>query len=358
VAGLGHEFVARADGFPGLRRAYGLEFREVRQMQQALQYQAAAAGRIDVLDVYTTDGRLAAHDLVVLEDDRGFFPPYEAAALVRGPALASHPELGAVLGLLAGAFDADTMRRLNARVEIDGEPVARVAQDALEALGLVGPRAVAGVATRVGLARYMWADRRRLAARTSEHLLLSAAGLLLAALVAVPLGLVLERHRGIAESVVRAVGTTQTIPSLALLAFMVPWLGIGARPAVAALWLYAVFPILRSTYTGLRDAGPAAVAAAAALGMTERQVLRDVRLPLAAPVILAGVRTSGVLTVGTATLAAFVGAGGLGEPIVSGVQAVDPVLILSGALPAAALALLVDLGLGTLEHALRPRGVA
>jgi osmoprotectant transport system permease protein len=203
----------------------------------------------------------------------------------------------------------------------------------------------------------VWANRTQLAARTGEHLGLTGAGLALAIVCAVPLGLLLARHERIAEPFVRAVGTTQTIPSLALLAFMVPLLGIGAVPAIAALWLYALFPILRGTYTGLRDAGPAAVEAATALGMTEGQVLRRVRLPLAMPVIMSGVRTAGVITVGTATLAAFVGAGGLGEPIVSGVQAVDPVLILSGALPAAALALVVDGTLGWVEHRLRPRGL-
>ena len=152
-------------------------------------------------------------------------------------------------------------------------------------------------------------------------------------------------------------GTTQTIPSLALLAFMIPCFGIGAWPAIAALWIYALFPILRNTYTGLRDAAPEAVQAATALGMTPAQVLRYVRLPLAAPVILAGVRTAAVLTVGTATLAAFIGAGGLGEPIVSGVQSVDTTVILSGALPAAALAIGVDALLGAVERRLRPPGL-
>jgi len=138
---------------------------------------------------------------------------------------------------------------------------------------------------------------------------------------------------------------------------MVPFFGVGAAPAIIALWIYAVFPILRNTYSGLRDAAPHVVQAATAIGMTETQVLWHVRLPLAVPVVLAGVRTAGVLTVGTATLAAFVGAGGLGEPIVSGVQAVDPTIILSGAIPAAALALAVDAVLGVLERRLHPRGL-
>jgi osmoprotectant transport system permease protein len=359
VAGFGHEFVTRPDGLPGLERVYGLRFRDVKQMQQALQYEAAGAGKIDCLDVYTTDGRLAVHDLVLLEDDRRFFPPYEACALVAGATLRRHPEVGATLGLLAGALDAARMRQLNRRVEADGESIAGVAHDALATLGLVGARAgdTATGARRGNVVTYMWAERRALAARTLEHLALTGAGLGLGVATAIPLGLWLERRRRLAESIVRAIGTSQTIPSLALLAFMVPFLGVGAVPAIVALWLYAVFPILRNTYTGLRDAAPAVVDAARAAGMTDAQVLWSVRAPLAMPVILAGVRTAAVLTVGTATLAAFVGAGGLGEPIVSGVQSVDARVILSGALPAAALALAVDAALAGLERLLRPRGL-
>jgi osmoprotectant transport system permease protein len=176
-------------------------------------------------------------------------------------------------------------------------------------------------------------------------------------LVAVPLGLLLERRRGVAETVIRAFGLTQTIPSIALLAFMIPLLGVGVAPALVALWIYSIFPILRNTYTGVRDTPADAVQAASALGMTDAQVLKRVRLPLAVPVILAGVRTSAVLTVGTATLAAFIGAGGLGVPIVAGLQLADTTRILSGALPAAVLALIVDRGLAGVERLLLPRGM-
>jgi osmoprotectant transport system permease protein len=175
--------------------------------------------------------------------------------------------------------------------------------------------------------------------------------------VAVPIGLWLERRRRWAETVIRAVGLAQTVPSIALLAFMIPLLGVGPVPALVALWIYSLFPILRNTYTGVREAPEAVVSSAKALGMTDRELLLQVRLPLATPVILAGVRTAGVLTVGTATLAAFIGAGGLGVPIVSGLQLADTTMILSGALPAAALALLVDGVLAAVERAVRPRGL-
>ncbi|MFW5947954.1 MAG: ABC transporter permease, partial [Gemmatimonadota bacterium] len=171
-------------------------------------------------------------------------------------------------------------------------------------------------------------------------------------------GLGLERVRGGAEGTIRGVGLLQTIPSIALLAFMIPLVGIGVVPALVALFLYSLYPILRNTYTGVRDASPGAVNAARALGMTRWQQLRHVRLPLAAPVIMAGIRTAAVITVGTATLAAFIGAGGLGDPIVSGLALSDTRMILSGAIPAALLALVVDAALAVAEKAVSPKGIS
>lgn len=355
TAGLGYEFIQRADGLRGLERTYGLRFQHVQGMQQALKYQAAGAGHIDVLDVYTTDGRLAVYNFTVLEDDQQFFPPYEAAALVRGETLEQHPTLGTVLGLVANTFDAAMMRQLNFRLQEKGDPIEQVARDTLHALGLIeGQSQEMHSPQPENLAAYLWANRHMLAVRTIEHLGLA---LCLGIALAVPLGLLLERKRTVAEHVIRTIGISQTIPSIALLAFMIPLFGVGALPAVIALWIYSIFPIVRNTYSGLRDAAPQAVEAANALGMTEWQVLYWVRLPLAAPIIMAGIRTSGVITVGTATLAAFIGAGGLGVPIVSGLQLADTTLILSGALPAAALALAVDGGLGLIERWVRPKGL-
>ena len=362
--GFGQEFVGRVDGLPGLEKTYGLRFGSVRSLEHAIKYGAAGARQIDALDVYTTDARLIEHRLVVLEDDRGFFPPYEAAALVRGETLRKHPEVAATLGLLAGAFDEGRMRELNFRLE-HGESEVAVARDALANLGLVAAPAGARpaetpdetTAGRPGFFAYLAQERQALLRRTLEHLGLSGLALLLGVGVAVPFGLLLERRRAWAEPAIRLLGVTQTVPSLALLAFMLPLLGIGARPAIVALWIYSLFPVVRNTYSGVRDADPRAVEAALSLGMTEGQVLRQVRLPLALPIVLAGIRTAAVLTVGTATLAAFVGAGGLGEPIVTGLQLADTRRILSGALPAALLAVAVDALLGALERALRPRGL-
>ncbi|MBV9109247.1 MAG: ABC transporter permease subunit, partial [Gemmatimonadetes bacterium] len=325
VAGLTPDFIGRPDGLPGLTRAYGLHPREVRSLVQAVKYPALAQGAVDVVDGYSTDGMLAKYDLAVLEDDKRFFPPYEAAAMV-GPRLwRENPAAVAELTRLSGRLDVATMRELNRRIEVDGQPVARVAADELRMLG-IGSRAPASHATQAeaparggSLIAYMWARRGELARETGRHLLLVIVSLAAAIAVALPLGLALERTRpSAAEATIRGTGVLQTIPSIALLAFMIPLLGIGVAPALVALWLYSLYPILRNTYSGVRDADPNAVEAARALGMSPGQVLRHVRLPLAAPAIMAGIRTAAVIDVGTATLAAFIGAGGLGDPIVAG----------------------------------------
>jgi osmoprotectant transport system permease protein len=354
AAGFTADFIGRADGLPGLSRVYGMHFRVVRPLSPALKYQALAQGSVDVVDGYSTDGLLSRYDLVTLDDDLGFFPPYDAAAVI-SPRLAQRPDAVAALSLLSGRLDVARMRALNRRVEVDGQDVASVARDALRE---ILPALAAGNAVHEpsasGLLPYLWQRRAIIARLTLRHLLLVAVALLFASLIAIPLGLALERARRAAEPVIGVFGIIQTIPSIALLAFMIPLLGVGVKPALVALFLYALYPIARATYVGVRDADPDAVEAAEALGATPGQRLRWVRLPLATPVIMAGVRTSAVITVGAATLAAFIGAGGLGEPIVEGLALADTRLILSGALPAALLALAVDGGLAVLERLVRP----
>jgi osmoprotectant transport system permease protein len=359
TAGFTADFIGRSDGLVGLSRVYGLRPRAVRPLAPAVKYQALAAGAVDVIDGYSTDGLLARYDLVTLVDDKHFFPPYEAAALVSGRLDSQIPGATAALTLLSGQLDETTMRQLNRRVEVDGEDIKKVASDELIALGIVGSGGGHGVrsvqsAQRSGFWRYLWDRRATLAALAVRHLELVALALLAAVIVAVPLGLGLERTRRIAEPTIGALGVLQTIPSIALLAFMIPLFGVGVVPALVALWLYALYPIARGTYTGVRDADPDAVAAAEALGTTPTQRLLWVRLPLAAPVIMAGIRTAAVITVGAATLAAFIGAGGLGEPIVAGLALADTRMILSGALPAAALALAVDGVLAIVELLVAP----
>ncbi|HEX2250456.1 MAG TPA: glycine betaine ABC transporter substrate-binding protein [Gemmatimonadales bacterium] len=359
-AGLTPDFIGRPDGLPGIQKIYGISFRDVRALLPAVKYQALAAGEVDVIDGYSTDGFIVRYNLVVLKDDLGFFPPYEAAALVSQAFLREIPAGVAALTELSGLLTEHDMRRLNRRIEVDGVPVARVAAAALLSLGLTQVQSGAGRSGRAtdsrGLLGYLWDERGVILGLTVRHLFLVGISLAGAVACAVPLGLALERRRSSAEPVIRSVGLLQTLPSIALLAFMIPLLGIGVLPAVVALFLYSLYPILRNTYTGVRDAAPDAVAAARALGMTPRQILRLVRLPLAAPVIMAGIRTAAVINVGTATLAAFIGAGGLGDLIAAGLALSDTKMILSGALPAALLALLVDGALGLGERAVRPGG--
>ncbi|HSA54437.1 MAG TPA: glycine betaine ABC transporter substrate-binding protein [Gemmatimonadaceae bacterium] len=360
-AGFTPDFTGRPDGLPGLARAYGLRLAEVRSLLPAVKYQALAAGEVDVIDGYSTDGLIARYDLTVLEDDREFFPPYEAAALAGARLQARDPAAVAALTELSGRLDVAAMRAWNEKIEVRGEAVADVARGALRALGLNGTdtvaRAAADPTRRASLLSYLLERRDDILAMTGRHLVLAGGSLLVAVLIAVPLGVALERVPRGAETVIRAAGVLQTIPGIALLAFMIPALGIGVGPALVALVLYSLYPILRNTLTGVRGADPAAVAAATSLGMTPGQVLRLVRLPLAAPVIMAGVRTAAVINVGTATLAAFIGAGGLGDPIVAGLALADTRMILSGAIPAAILAVLVDGLLALTGRLVRPGGL-
>ena len=360
VAGFTSDFIGRPDGLDGLSKAYGMHFKEVRPLAPAVKYTALVESAVDVIDGYSTDGLLSKYDVVTLVDDRAFFPPYDAAAIVSRRLSRDRPDAISVLGLLSGRLDEPAMRSYNRRVEVDGETIPEVARSMLRSLGLIGgpgtdrPGNAGATRPSTGFMAFLWERRVETASLALRHLQLVLTALLGAVLVAVPLGLLLERARLAGEWVVGALGVLQTIPSIALLAFMIPLLGVGLWPALVALWLYALYPIARNTYTGVRSAEPDAVEACEAMGATAMQRLLWVRLPLAAPVIVAGVRTAAVITVGAATLAAFIGAGGLGEPIVTGLALADSRLILSGALPAALLAIVVDGALALVERAVRP----
>ncbi len=354
--GVTHEFLERRDGMPAVRAAYGLRVASLVGMEHELAYRALAEGAIDVADGYSTDAKIETRDLAVLEDDRGFFPPYEAAPLVRRDLLARVPRALEALGLLAGRIDAPTMRRLNRQVEGERREPAAVAAGFLADLGLGQGRAVAAPRSP-SLLGTLWQRRWVTVQLTARHLVLTGVAEALACLVAIPLGIAAYRRPRTAATALGTAGVLQTIPSIALLAFMLPVFGIGARTAVAALFLYGLLPVLRNTITGLRGVDPRLTEVGSGLGMTTGQLLRRVELPLAMPVILAGVRISTVINIGTATLAAFIGAGGLGDPIVTGLTVTDVNLILSGALPAAALAIVADVGLARLERWATPQGL-
>jgi osmoprotectant transport system permease protein len=323
--GLSHEFLGRRDGWPGLQAAYGLPHRP-RGLDHGIAYEALAAGEIDVMDLYTTDAKIERYAIVALEDDRNFFPAYDAVLLYRLE-VAGRIE---PLKKLEARIDAATMVRLNARAELDKLPFADVAREFLGA--------------KVGRQAGFWAvlfapDFGRLAL---EHLGLVFGSLALAVLTGVPLGLIAAKQSWLAQPVLVAAGLLQTVPSLALLAFLVPVTGtIGAWPALIALFLYALLPITRNTHTGIVEVQRGLVQAGTALGLSPTQVLVKIEMPLALPVIMAGVKTSAVINVGTATIAAFIGAGGFGERIAQGLALNDHAALLAGALPAAVLALLV-----------------
>jgi osmoprotectant transport system permease protein len=199
---------------------------------------------------------------------------------------------------------------------------------------------------------YFWERRAEILALTGEHLVLVLLSTLIAVAIGVPLGVALTRRPRLAKPVLGFANVVQTIPSLALFGFLIPLPligGIGARTAIAALVVYALLPILQNTYTGILSVDPAVIEAATGIGMTPRQRLRSVELPLALPVVLAGVRIATVVSIGLATIAAAIGAGGLGVLIYRGVAIVDHRLILAGAVPAALLALSADAGLGFVE---------
>lgn len=355
-AAVSQEFVERSDGWRGLQSAYDLSRIEVSGVEHALAYQLVDNGRADLLDAYSTDGKLLSAGYRALIDDRGFFPPYDAAPIVRQATLAEFPELAPTLELLAFRLGDAEIQGLNAKVE-QGADYAIVARDFLVREGLIGTDEVAPQST--GAARggsfgetwkLQWASgntQRRL----FEHIGLTALAVLLAALIAIPAGIRTSRSPRLRLGLIGSASVFQTIPSLALLALMIQ-VTDGVTAAVAALVLYSLLPILRNTDTGLRGVDAELIEAGRALGMTEAQILRKVRFPLALPTILAGLRTATVISIGATTLAAFIGAGGLGDAINTGLSLNDGNLVLCGALPAAGLALLADFLLGRLERRL------
>jgi osmoprotectant transport system permease protein len=356
-AGMTHEFIEREDGYPAIAAAYGLALGDLRGMEHGLAYEALERGKIDLVDAYSTDGKLLRYDVRVLEDDRRAFPPYDGAPLARADLFERHPEVRGALEAVAFRIDEAKMRQMNHDAEERGGAFAEVAREFLVAEGLLAAAEVATVPPRPGFAGYLYQARAVIGQRVLEHLGLVALAVLLAAALGVPLGILLAQNERLAPTILGAAGVVQTIPGLALLALLIPLLGLGMRSAVVALFLYALLPIVRNAYTGIREVDAELVEAARAMGLTERQVLRHVQLPLAARTVMAGVRTSAVISIGVATLAAFIGAGGLGDLIVTGLQLDDPFMILSGALPAALLAVLADLGLARLEQRVVPRGV-
>lgn len=340
--GLSHEFIGRADGWPGLRERYGLP-QQPRGLDHGIAYEALAQRQVDVIDIYSTDAKIARYGLTVLEDDKAYFPRYDAVLLYRLDAARRFPAAWAALQKLEGRITATDMIAMNGAAELEGQPFNRIAARWLAAHPVNGGAAAAKTeaATPPGLSSVLFGPD--LARLTGQHVLLVGMSVLLACLAGIPLGIVAAYRARLRQGVLGLAGMLQTIPSLALLAILIPLLGrIGIVPALVALFVYALLPIVRNTCTGLAGVPRGLRQAALALGLNRWQRLWHVELPLALPVILAGVKTAAVMSVGTATIAAFIGAGGYGERITTGLALNDNNMMLAGALPAAVLALVTQ----------------
>jgi osmoprotectant transport system permease protein len=340
--GFTHEFLDRRDGWKPLTEKYGLTSQNVVGIDHGLAYEALRNGSIQVKDAYSTDAKIGENDLMVLEDNLQFFPRYNAVFLYR---LDLAPNVIACLRTLEGSLDEKRMIELNAAAE-------KLKNYALAAdLYFAGPDS-SSASIEESFAHKLWRW-------TSRHLQLAGVSLLLAILVGVPLGIAASRGGALGQVILGFASAVQTIPSLALLALLVPipFFGISPRTAIAALFLYGLLPIVRNTATGLQDIAKPVRESAVALGLEPSAQLWKIYLPMASRSILGGIKTSAVINIGTATLAALIGAGGLGEPILSGLNLNDHATILQGAIPAAVLALLVQWSFDLLDRLLIPKGL-
>ncbi len=367
--GLSQEFIGRADGWAGLKKKYALPWDAPRGLDHGLAYEAVAQGQVDVIDIYSTDAQIGKYAMVVLLDDAQYFPRYDAVLLYRQDLPLRFPSAWAAISQLEGRISDTTMRAMNAAAELDKLPFADIAARFLATLNnafnksaqsataiLTLPQASIQAAREVKQMSF-WhklfaADFKRL---LFEHLGLVFLSLLASIIVAIPLGIVATRYRHVGGVILGLVGVLQTIPSLALLAILIPLTGnIGFLPAFIALTIYALLPIVRNTHTGLTQIPNGIKQAARSLGMGNGMVLRFIELPLASATILAGIKTSAVIGVGTATIAAFIGAGGFGERIVTGLALNDHATLLAGAIPVAALAILIEAIFSLTERMLTP----
>ena len=357
--GLSQEFIGRADGWPGLKQTYDLPFATPRGLDHGLAYEAIDQRQVDVIDIYSTDAKIDKYGLTVLADDRHYFPPYDAVLLYRADLPQRLPRTWQALARLEGSIDDASMRRMNAAAELEGKDFASIAASFVAQHSAAAAKAATPSVDR-GPPGGFWQklfgpDFGRL---TLEHLGLVFLSLAASIVVGIPLGIVAAKRPVTEGLILGATGVVQTIPSLALLAFLIPLTGrIGVVPAFIALALYALLPIVRNTHAALGQISRGVKDAALSLGMQEGTILRKIELPLAATTIMAGIKTSAVINVGTATIAAFIGAGGYGERIVTGLALNDHAMLIAGALPAAVLALLIEGGFRAGERWVIPQGL-
>ncbi len=344
-AAFSYEFMDRKDGFPGLVTSYHLSFspKKINRMEHSLSFQAIEQNAVDLIDVYSTDAKIRKLHLRLLKDDHNYFPVYQAVWVARRSFVVKHPrEWQALLGL-EGRISEEAMLNMNAQADIQ-----KIAFDKIAAqfLGSETPKSKGWL--------------QEVARRTKEHLWLVGVSLMFSVLVGIPLGVAAVRFHAAGQAILLSSAVIQTVPSLALLCFLIPVFGVGTKPALAALCLYSLLPVVLNTFTGIRAVNPIHLENARAFGFNRTQVLLRIVLPLASPTLLAGIKTATIVSIGTATLAALVGAGGYGAPIVSGLSLNDVPTILMGAIPAALMALVAHgifelLGLVLIPAGLRRR---
>lgn len=335
--GISDEFMERKDGWKQLATKYRFPKFDVKTMDHNLAYRGLERNSIQVTDLYTTDAEIEYYRLRVLEDNKGFFPTYYAVVLMRSDLKDRFPKVVDALLSIVGKIDSSAMTAMSANVRLDRKLETNVAAEFLnEKLNLNVP--LAQVDASAEWRRFFW----RLATTTKEHLFLVLVSLGLAILSAIPLGVFAAKNEHAGNFILSIVGVIQTLPSMALLVFMIPLFGLGAVPAIAALFFYSLLPIVRNTYAGLTQIPTPTRESAEVIGLPSSARLKLIELPLAMPSILAGVKTAAVINVGTATIGALIGAGGYGAPILTGIRLSSISLILQGAIPAALMAVLVQ----------------
>ncbi len=341
-----HEFMDRADGWKGLKAAYGLPHTDVLGLEHHLSYRSLAEGIADLVDLYSTDAEIAYYKFQTLEDDRGFFPQYQALFLYREDLAQKFPALITTLKRLEGKIDEARMIEMNALAKIKKISESKVAAQFSQSF--YGQKKEI---REIGYWERLWGH-------TQSHLILVILSMLAAVMVAIPLGIVAAKQPRLGQGILSVVSILQTIPSLALLVFMIPFLGIGALPAIAALFIYSLLPIVRNTYMGITSIPLPLRESALALGLRPKACLKLIELPLAFRAILTGVKTATIINIGTATLGALIGAGGYGQPILTGIRLDNiQMILLEGAVPAAVLALVAQAGFELLDSHLTPKGL-
>lgn len=330
-----NEFMQRGDGWGPLSIRYQLPQKDVRGLEHALAYEALEKGMIQVTDLYATDAKIRKLQLRVLEDDLSHFSAYHAVFVYRNDLHGRMPAFVDALKRLEAGISEVSMVGMNARVELDGATERQAAAEFLaKTFEIVTDVTVEAVSSKI----WMY---------TRQHLHMVLVSLLAATIVAIPLGILAAGRESLAQPILGTVGIIQTVPAIALLVLLIRPISyfsdeLGYPQAVVALFLYSLLPIVRNTYAGLKSIPIELQESAIAMGLSARARLWRIELPMASRTILAGLKTAAVLNVGFATLGGFIGAGGFGEPIFTGIRINDYGTILQGAVPAAMLALLVQ----------------